>query len=90
MYDAITLVAADRLAAIDGRKARVLLTDGVDTRSQLADTATALAAVDRADVTVYSSNERLDGVYREIRVTIDRPGHTVRARKGYRAPIVKR
>jgi Ca-activated chloride channel family protein len=34
----------------------------------------------------YSSNPRLDGTYREIRVTVDRPGDTVRARKGYRAP----
>jgi hypothetical protein len=38
----------------------------------------------------YSSNGRLDGTYREIRVTIDRPGHGVRARKGYRAPAAGR
>jgi VWFA-related protein len=171
LYDGMTLVVADRLAALEGRKAMVLFTDGVDTRSQLADAATALNAVDRANTQVYviryetadappypqaaqrqavrewlvvpdgwfrnarayaeadavlarlagvtggrmyvapadgnladvfadidkeltqeytlsyySSNGRFDGKYREIRVTIDRPGHGVRARKGYRAP----
>jgi hypothetical protein len=32
------------------------------------------------------SNDRLDRAYRKIRVTIDRPGHTVRARQGFGAP----
>jgi VWFA-related protein len=33
----------------------------------------------------YPANARADGTYRQINVTIDRPGHTVRSRKGYRA-----
>jgi VWFA-related protein len=176
LYDAITLVVADRLAKLGGRKVIVLLTDGVDTRSQLADAATALSAVDRANTEVYvirfdtadappyaraaaksstvsrwlvvpdgwftnasayaeadaflarlagvtggrmyfgppdanlpdvvseiardltqqytlayySSNSRFDGSYREIRVTVDRPGYDVRARKGYRAPTASK
>ena len=45
LYDALALVAVDRLGQIDGRKAVVLLTDGSDTRSQLSDGAGALAAL---------------------------------------------
>jgi VWFA-related protein len=172
LFDAITLLIADRLIQVEGRKAIVLLTDGVDTRSQLTDAATTLATVERSNTAVYvvrydtadatrlspnvridrwllvpdeafnnadahaqadaflsrlatesggrmyfapaganlgelcgqiaqelaqqytlsyySSTDRLDGAYREIRVTIDRPGHTVRARKGYRAPVARR
>jgi VWFA-related protein len=33
----------------------------------------------------YPANAKADGTYRQINVTIDRPGHTVRSRKGYRA-----
>jgi hypothetical protein len=33
----------------------------------------------------YPANARADGAYRQITVTIDRPGHVVRSRKGYRA-----
>jgi VWFA-related protein len=33
----------------------------------------------------YPANDKLDGTYREIRVTVDRPDQTVRARTGYRA-----
>jgi Ca-activated chloride channel homolog len=29
------------------------------------------------------SNEAMDGTYREIRVAVDRPGLSVRTRKGY-------
>lgn len=169
LYDAVTLAVMDRLNRIDHRKAIVLVTDGVDTGSQLTDAAGALAAVDTSNVGVYvvrydtsdapgpslptsvagqpwrlaveetqtkadargagdrflerlaagsggrlymarptvdprelveqvsqdlsqqyvlyyyPSNATLDGTYREIRVTVDRPGVTVRARTGYRA-----
>jgi VWFA-related protein len=34
----------------------------------------------------YASNERRDGRFRKIEVRVDRPGVTVRARKGYVAP----
>jgi VWFA-related protein len=34
----------------------------------------------------YSTNQRLDGRYRRIRVDVKRPGATVRARPGYLAP----
>ena len=33
----------------------------------------------------YSTNDRLDGTYRRLAVSMDRPGCTVRARAGYRA-----
>jgi VWFA-related protein len=33
----------------------------------------------------YPANAKADGTYRQINVTIDRPGHVVRSRKGYRA-----
>ncbi|HEY0873173.1 MAG TPA: VWA domain-containing protein [Vicinamibacterales bacterium] len=34
----------------------------------------------------YSTNAKLDGRFREIRVEVNRPGVDVRARRGYRAP----
>ena len=37
----------------------------------------------------YSSNTRLDGQYRRIQVRVQRPGVSVRARRGYRAATVE-
>ena len=37
----------------------------------------------------YPSNDKLDGTYREIKVTVDRPGVTLRARSGYRAGVLQ-
>ena len=171
LYDALALSVVDRMSPLDGRKAIVLFTDGVDTGSQLTDAAGVLAAIDTANVGVYvvrydtsdapgyfawasksgtgqrpmvelaetqsdgqarsaadrflerlavstggriyparpdadpralveqvsqdlshqyalryyPSNATLDGTYREIRVIVDRPGTSVRARTGYRA-----
>jgi VWFA-related protein len=53
LYDALALVAVDRLGQIDGRKAVVLLTDGSDTRSQLTDGAGALAALETSNTAVF-------------------------------------
>jgi len=53
LYDALALVAADRLIAMDGRKAVVLLTDGLDTQSQLTNEAGALAAMEAIDAPAY-------------------------------------
>jgi len=171
LYDAIDLVARDRLDQVTGRKAILLFTDGVDTRSQLADGDAALAASDASGAVVYvmryeptnvvasvastfwlsvpgswlvvaddglkntpgadlvgeflqrlstgsggrqylvrditdlrpvfdhivgelghqytlgyyPTNMQFDGSYRQVTVSVDRPGCTVRARKGYRA-----
>jgi VWFA-related protein len=54
LYDALDLILMDRLNGIQGRKAIVLMTDGVDTRSLLADSAGALAAVEESNVLVYA------------------------------------
>jgi Ca-activated chloride channel homolog len=54
LYDAIDLVLTDRLRGIRGRKAIVLFTDGVDTRSRLAGAAGTLAAIEESDVLVYA------------------------------------
>jgi VWFA-related protein len=48
------LVFLDRLNQIQGRKAIVLMTDGVDTRSLLADSAGALVAVEESNILVYA------------------------------------
>jgi len=53
-YDALDLVLRDRLNQIQGSKAIVLMTDGVDTRSLLADSSSALAAVEESNVLVYA------------------------------------
>jgi VWFA-related protein len=54
LYDALDLVFLDRLNQIQGRKAIVLMTDGVDTRSLLADSAGALVAVEESNILVYA------------------------------------
>jgi VWFA-related protein len=53
LYDAIDLVIKERLNKIDGRKAIVLFTDGVDTSSYQATPQTTLREVDERDVLIY-------------------------------------
>ncbi len=53
LYDALHLLIADRLRRVEGRKAIVLITDGVDTGSRLSDPAAGLDAVDASNVAVY-------------------------------------
>jgi VWFA-related protein len=53
LYDAILLAADELMRKQSGRKALVLLTDGVDTGSKVSLTA-AVAAAQRADTMVYS------------------------------------
>jgi Ca-activated chloride channel homolog len=54
LYDAIDIVLEDRLDGIKGRKAIVLFTDGVDTRSRIATAADTLAAIEESNVLVYA------------------------------------
>ena len=49
----IALVAVGRLSQPEGRKAVVLLTDGIDTQSQLTDAAGALAAIETSNTPVF-------------------------------------
>src|SRR5262245_25508858 len=53
LYDAVDLVITERLSRVQGRKAIVLFTDGVDTASQLATDRSTLARVDESGVLVY-------------------------------------
>ena len=53
LYDALALVAVDRLNQLQGRKAIILLTDGVDTQSQLTDAGGALAAIEATNTPVF-------------------------------------
>jgi VWFA-related protein len=53
LYDALALVAVDRLSRVPGRKAIILLTDGVDTQSQLTDAGGALAAIEASNTPVF-------------------------------------
>jgi Ca-activated chloride channel family protein len=53
LYDALDLVVTERLKQIQGRKAIVLFTDGVDSFSRLASAASSLARIDEADTLVY-------------------------------------
>lgn len=52
LYDALYLAAREQLEKVDGRKAIILLTDGLDTTSKITYDE-ALAAVRRADAVVY-------------------------------------
>ena len=54
LYDAVDLVLEDRLDAIRGRKAIMLFTDGVDTRSRIAGPSDTLAAIAESNVLVYA------------------------------------
>lgn len=53
LYDALALIAVDRLGSLESRKAVILLTDGLDTQSQLTNAAGALAAMEAANTPVY-------------------------------------
>ena len=53
LYDAIRLVLEDRLNAIRGRKAIILLTDGADTRSRIAGASDTLSDIAESNVLVY-------------------------------------
>ncbi len=53
LYDALALVAVDRLSQVEGRQAVILLTDGVDTQSQLTDAGGALAAIEASNTPVF-------------------------------------
>ena len=53
LYDAIDLVIKERLNKIEGRKAIVLFTDGVDTSSYQATYQSTLREVDERDVLIY-------------------------------------
>jgi len=53
LYDALALVAVDRLPLARERNAIVLLSDGRDTRSQLTDEAGALAAIETSNTPVF-------------------------------------
>ena len=54
LYDAVALVINERLNKIDGRKAIVLFTDGVDTKSYLASYQSTLRAAEELDALIYS------------------------------------
>jgi len=140
LYDALDMVLTECLAPIQGRKAIVLFSDGVDTHSWLARMGNYRDKVEESDALVYavqfdtmsaarpsqylqglsetsggrlfraSSFPNLTGAFaeiadelrhqyticyyppgrendsslRQIRVTVDRPGIKIRARKGYR------
>jgi len=53
LYDAVDLVISERLDQVDGRKAIVLFTDGVDTTSKFARAQSTLDQVEESGVLVY-------------------------------------
>src|SRR5262245_459480 len=53
LYEAVDLVLAERLKGIQGRKAIVLFTDGVDTSSKLASAQSTIELVEESDTLVY-------------------------------------
>jgi Ca-activated chloride channel homolog len=54
LYDAVTLVINERLNKIEGRKAIVLFTDGVDTRSYMASYQSTLREAEEMDGLIYA------------------------------------
>lgn len=53
LYDAVEFVVGDRLNRIEGRKAVVLFTDGVDTTSHRSDYRQSVRAVEELDATIF-------------------------------------
>lgn len=53
LYDAIDLVKRDRLDGIPDRKAMIVITNGIDTRSRLADSASTLKEIEEGNVLTY-------------------------------------
>ncbi len=53
LYDAVDLVLSERLNKVEGRKAVVLFTDGVDTASRIASALSTLEMVEESNVLVY-------------------------------------
>jgi VWFA-related protein len=54
IYDAIHAAAADRLSSIPGRKAIVVLSDGVDTASSAVDSARVLSTLGETEILLYA------------------------------------
>jgi Ca-activated chloride channel family protein len=61
LYDAVDLVITERLSRIQGRKAVVLFTDGVDTASRLASDRSTIARVEESGVLVYPIQYKTEG-----------------------------
>jgi Ca-activated chloride channel family protein len=53
LYDAVDLAVTERLHQVQGRKAMVLLTDGVDSLSRLSNSASTEALIEESNVLVY-------------------------------------
>ncbi len=53
LYDAVEFVVGDRLSRIEGRKAVVLFTDGVDTTSHRSDYRQSVRTVEELDATIF-------------------------------------
>lgn len=53
LYDAVTDAVAKRLSRIEGRKAVVLFTDGVDTESRIADFETSISVAEKSQAPVF-------------------------------------
>lgn len=61
LYDAVDLVITERLNRLQGRKAVVLFTDGVDTTSRLASDRSTIKRVEEAGVLVYPIQYNTEG-----------------------------
>lgn len=64
LYDAVDLVLTERLEQIDGRKAIVLFSDGVDTTSKYANAPSTLDLVEESGVLVYPIRYETENQYR--------------------------
>jgi VWFA-related protein len=60
LYDALDLVVTERLDHVQGRKAIVLLTDGIDSLSRLANAASTQALIEESNVLVYAIRYNTD------------------------------
>jgi len=88
LYDAVDLVVTERLKPVQGRKAIVLFTDGVDTSSNLATDRSTVARVEESGVLVYpvqyDTERRLAGPYGGRRPPIYSPSPFPRFPRGGR------
>jgi Ca-activated chloride channel homolog len=77
LYEAVDLVISERLARVDGRKAIVLFTDGVDTESKGVKARDTIEAVEESEVAVYpiryNTEEQMNGRWGNRRNPNNRP-----------------
>ncbi|MGE0882331.1 MAG: VWA domain-containing protein [Blastocatellales bacterium] len=74
LYDAVDLVVTDALSKVEGRKAIVLFSDGVDTSSRYSNARRSLEAIEESGALAYSIYYDTEGQYSNGTIINGQPG----------------